>query len=149
MPRRWRASWPSRPSSAGWGAHDLEKVRREILDEGDGWVIVADGETRGWIEFSKDPEPRYRRVDLDIFIATALHGRGHAREALRLVIRHFIDRGHHRFTIDPAVANERAIGAYASLGFRPIGTMRRYERADDGVWHDNLLMDLLAEELRE
>jgi aminoglycoside 6'-N-acetyltransferase len=26
--------------------------------------------------------------------------------------------------------------------------MRRYERGPDGQWHDSLLMDLLAEELR-
>ena len=27
--------------------------------------------------------------------------------------------------------------------------MRRYERDVDGTWHDNLLMDLLADELIE
>ncbi|HEX2508373.1 MAG TPA: GNAT family protein [Miltoncostaeaceae bacterium] len=55
--------------------------------------------------------------------------------------------GHHRFTIDPAVANERAIRSYAAVGFRPVGVMRAYERGRDGAWHDNLLMDLLAGEL--
>ena len=54
------------------------------------------------------------------------------------------ERGHHRLTIDPAAANERAIGAYASLGFKPVGIMRRYERGRDGSFHDGLLMDLLA-----
>ena len=57
------------------------------------------------------------------------------------------DRGHHRLIIDPAVANERAIATYASLGFKPVGVMRRYERGPDGTWHDGLLMDLLADEL--
>ena len=34
--------------------------------------------------------------------------------------------------------------------FRPVGVMRRYERDADGSgWHDGLLMDLLAEELRQ
>jgi aminoglycoside 6'-N-acetyltransferase len=56
------------------------------------------------------------------------------------------ERGHHRFSIDPAAANERAIPCYAGLGFKPVGVMRQYERGDDG-WHDNLLMDLLADEL--
>jgi aminoglycoside 6'-N-acetyltransferase len=56
-------------------------------------------------------------------------------------------QGHHRFTIDPAVANERAIRAYAKLGFRSVGVMRAYELGADGTWHDGRLMDLLAGEL--
>ena len=62
--------------------------------------------------------------------------------------RYLIDaRGHHRLTIDPSDANERAIRAYSKLGFRPVGVMRQYERGADGTFHDGLLMDLLADEL--
>jgi aminoglycoside 6'-N-acetyltransferase len=65
------------------------------------------------------------------------------------VIRHlFEDLGHHRITIDPALTNERAIRAYQKVGFRPIGVGRAYEKGPDGTFHDNLLMDLLAGELR-
>ena len=85
----------------------------------------------------------------DIALSTRLHGRGYGREALRLAIRHQVSRGHHRFVIDPAADNERAIRSYAGLGFRPVGVMRRYERLPDGGWRDGLLMDLLAEELVE
>jgi aminoglycoside 6'-N-acetyltransferase len=53
------------------------------------------------------------------------------------------------FTIDPAAANEWAIRAYESVGFRRVGVMRQYWRGPDGAWRDGLLMDLLAEELRE
>ena len=67
---------------------------------------------------------------------------------MRLVIAHLIaERGHHRFTIDPALANERAIRAYEAVGFRRVGVMRRYERGLDGTWHDSLLMDLLVDEI--
>jgi aminoglycoside 6'-N-acetyltransferase len=58
-------------------------------------------------------------------------------------------RGHHRLTIDPAAGNARAIRAYERVGFRPVGVMRRYEGDLDGTWHDGLLMDLLAGELRD
>jgi aminoglycoside 6'-N-acetyltransferase len=69
-------------------------------------------------------------------------------EALRAVARYLIDeRGHHHLTIDPAAANARAIRAYQTIGFRPVGILRAYERGADGAWHDNLLMDLLASEL--
>jgi aminoglycoside 6'-N-acetyltransferase len=63
-------------------------------------------------------------------------------------VRLLIDeRGHHRITIDPAVANAPAIRAYEKAGFRRVGVMRRYERDTGGEgWHDGLLMELLAGE---
>jgi aminoglycoside 6'-N-acetyltransferase len=91
--------------------------------------------------------PDYRHASLDIALAGAHQGQRIGPEAMRLAIEHMIDvRGHHRFTLDPAAANERAIRAYERLGFKPVGLMRRYERGPDGTWHDGLLMDLLAEE---
>ena len=45
------------------------------------------------------------------------------------------------------MVNARAIGSYRKVGFRDVGVMRRYERANDGTWRDSLLMDLLDEEL--
>ncbi len=44
-------------------------------------------------------------------------------------------------------ANERAIRACATLGFRPVGRLRSYQRMPDGSWVDGLLMELLAGEL--
>ena len=42
-----------------------------------------------------------------------------------------------------------AIRCYAAFEFRPVGRMRHYERdSHSGGWHDGLLMDLLADELR-
>ncbi len=82
--------------------------------------------------------------DEDAFGHRLLH-----REALLVAARWLIEqRGHHRLIIDPAATNTRAIDTYASLGFKPVGVMRRYERDADGDgWHDGLLMDLLAEDL--
>jgi aminoglycoside 6'-N-acetyltransferase len=71
-----------------------------------------------------------------------------ALASLRLAAKWlFEQRGHHRLTIDPACENTRAIRAYEAVGFRPVGTMRCYERGTDGRWRDNLLMDMLREEL--
>jgi len=126
-----------------WGVWDTQRARNEL---GRGFVVVIDGASVGWLEFLEETDPDYRHVSFDIALTTALHGRGYGREALRVVIRHFIGRGHHRFTIDPAVDNDRAIRAYRAVGFGPVGVMRAYERAGDGTWHDNLLMDLLAAE---
>jgi aminoglycoside 6'-N-acetyltransferase len=62
----------------------------------------------------------------------------------RLAIEHFVAKGHHRFTIDPATDNERAIRSYAAVGFKPVGVLRAYGRNPDGGWHDGLLMDLIV-----
>jgi aminoglycoside 6'-N-acetyltransferase len=35
--------------------------------------------------------------------------------------------------------------AYEKVGFRPVGVRRRYELGPHGTFHDDLLMDLLAE----
>jgi aminoglycoside 6'-N-acetyltransferase len=137
------------PAVARWwhSMADPDRVREELIDAEPGWVIEVDGACAGWIQFYEETDPEYRHVALDLFLATAHHGQGLGREAARLVIDHFAARGHHRFTIDPAAANERAIRSYTGLGFRPVGVLRDYERGADGAWHDGLLMDLLVSEL--
>ena len=118
------------------------------VDDQDAFTIVVDGEIAGWLGWYEETDPDYRHGGLDIFLAPRFHGRGLGREALWLGARWLIEeRGHHRLIIDPAAANERAIAVYASIGFRPVGVMRRYERGPEGDWHDGLLMDLLADEL--
>jgi aminoglycoside 6'-N-acetyltransferase len=137
--------------SRWWGVHDAQRVREDLIETTDEvvYAIEADGELIGLIEYSEEAEPDYRHAGLDIFLATAWHGRGLGTEALRVLARHLFDeRGHHRLTIDPAAANERAIRAYERVGFRPVGVMRQYERGPDGTWRDGLLMDLLVTDFR-
>jgi aminoglycoside 6'-N-acetyltransferase len=133
-----------------WPGWDAARVRRDLIGEQEWEVVLAievDGALVGMLLVGEEEEPDYRHASLDIALATEHQGRGIGPEAMRLAIGHLIaERGHHRFTIDPAAANERAIRAYERLGFKPVGVMRRYERGADGSWHDGLLMDLLAEE---
>jgi len=129
-----------------WGDYSEARARDELTAE-PGWAIEVEGAVAGWLSFTEEDDPDYRQVAFDIFLTTARHGGGLGREAIALAARHLASRGHHRFTIDPAVANVRAVRSYAAVGFRPVGVMRSYERGLDGNWHDNLLMDLLAEEL--
>lgn len=129
-----------------WGDYTEQRVREEMAGE-PGWAIEVGGAVAGWLSVTEEDDPDYRHAGFDIFLAEAAQGRGLGPEALGLAIRHLVAAGHHRFTIDPALDNERAIRSYAAVGFRPVGVMRRYERRRDGAWHDALLMDLLAEEL--
>ena len=137
--------------SRWWGRHDLDRVRRELIERDDGavgYVIVVGGVVIGFVQYGEEDEPDYRHASIDIFLDPAWHGRGLGADAVRTVARHlFADRGHHRITIDPAAHNERAIRSYRRVGFRPVGTMRRYERGPEGEWHDGLLMDLLRNEI--
>jgi aminoglycoside 6'-N-acetyltransferase len=109
-------------------------------------VIEVDGAVAGLIQYSEEPDPKYRHASVDLFLDPSLHGRGLGTEALRRVVRMLIDeRGHHRVVIDPAASNAAAIRAYEKVGFRPVGILREYERDTDGDgWHDGLLMELLA-----
>jgi aminoglycoside 6'-N-acetyltransferase len=129
-----------------WGPQAEDPDREELLGPEARFAIVVDGAVAGWLACDENSDPMYRHVGLDIFLTTAAHGRGLGREALRLVIAHYVAAGHHRFTIDPAAHNERAIRTYAAVGFKPVGRMREYELDADGTWHDGLLMDLLAAE---
>lgn len=114
-----------------------------------GWLIEVEGELSGWLEYHEEEHAWYPSVAFDIAITTSLHGRGYGRRALRLAIEHFVAKGHHRFTIDPNVANARAIRAYEAVGFEPVGVMRAYERNPEGGWNDALLLELIVPEAVE
>ena len=128
--------WWGRPAS-GFPFEDPTATR---------FVIEHDGTVAGMVQYFEEPDPDYRHAMIDIFLDPALHGRGLGTEALRKVTELLTrERGHHRLTIDPAADNAAAIRAYAKVGFKPVGVLRRYERDHGGDgWHDCLLMDYLA-----
>ncbi|MGW2622233.1 GNAT family N-acetyltransferase [Micromonospora taraxaci] len=134
------------------GSDDLTGAVRADLGDDDlhVYAIEHDGQVVGAIQWYAEADPDYRHASLDVFLDPAVRGAGLGVDAIRTLARHLIDEyGHHRFTIDPAAANSAAIRAYAKAGFRPVGVLRRYERGEDGRWHDGLLMDLLADDLVE
>ena len=127
-----------------WGPFEPDSAFDELETS---FAIVVDGVVSGWLLFAEETWWQYPSVSFDIALATALHGQGYGRETLRVAIRHFIGRGHHRFTIDPAADNERAIRTYQRVGFRKVGVMRQYERGPDGTWHDGLMMEALRADI--
>jgi aminoglycoside 6'-N-acetyltransferase len=132
------------------GGDDMTKAVTEDLAQSDVETFVIEHESKivGAIQWQAETEPDYLHASIDIYIEPAVHGRGIGSDAVRTLARHLIvDRGHHRLVIDPAADNAAAIRCYSKVGFKPVGVMRRYERGDDGAWHDGLLMDLLADEL--
>jgi aminoglycoside 6'-N-acetyltransferase len=126
-----------------WGDNTAQDVLAEL---GVSRAVLVDGDIVGLLLVHEETEPDYRHVAYDIAIATRFHGTGLGRRVLRAAIRDAIAAGHHRFQIDPRADNEVAIRSYAAVGFKPVGIMRESDRGRDGVWHDALLMDLLARE---
>lgn len=134
--------WGEEAASAHWPFDDPSATR---------FAVVLGTAVIGMVQYSEEEEPAYRHASIDVFLDPDLHGQRLGRDAVGTLARHLVqDRGHHRLVIDPAADNEAAIRCYTAVGFRPVGVMRRYERDADGAgWHDGLLMDLLAEELRQ
>jgi len=109
------------------------------------FAIIVEGAVAGSIQYAEETDPDYHFASIDIFVGDAWQDRGVGSEAMRLLIGYLTDRrGHHRITVDPAAANDRAIHVYERLGFRRVGTMRAYERTKDGAWRDALLMELIV-----
>ena len=141
------------PEVARWWPMDgREEIVADVLQRSDPavtvYVIDVDGEVAGIIQSCEESDEDYRSAGIDISLAPLWHGTGVAVDAMRTLAQHLFGQGHHRLTIDPAAHNARAIAAYAKVGFRRVGVMRQYERGVDGTWHDGLLMDLLADDLR-
>jgi aminoglycoside 6'-N-acetyltransferase len=136
-----------------WDTRGPEGSADELIEGDEDWLVWAievDGRFAGSVQASEEVEDAdYRHAGIDIFLSSRFQGRGIGPDAVRTVARYLIEvRGHHRLTIDPAADNARAIRTYEKVGFKPVGVMRQYERGPDGTFHDGLLMDMLADELR-
>lgn len=129
-----------------WGSTDIEGDVRDGLDEPDVTVLVIEHDETvvGSIQWGEEDDSDYEHASVDIYLAPSVHGRGLGTDAVRTLVSHLLERGHHRITIDPAADNEAAIRCYERVGFKRVGVLRDYERFDGGAWHDGLLMDLLV-----
>ena len=146
------AELAAHPEVARWWPELDERAlveKAEGRGDATGFVIEHAGEPIGLAQYHEEHDPQYRHAGIDVLVGEPWQGQGLGTDAVRTLARHLVDeRGHQRLVIDPAAENERAIRAYEKVGFRRVGVMRRYWRTPDGRYHDGLLMDLLAEELR-
>jgi aminoglycoside 6'-N-acetyltransferase len=135
---------------AWWWDFDLDHVIEELLDPDICALVVEhDRDVIGYMQFSEEKSLQYHHASIDLSLHDDHQGLGYGSDAVRALARYlFTTRGLHRLTIDPALANERAIRCYERVGFRRVGVLRQYERAADGTWHDGVLMDLLAGDLQ-
>ncbi|MEM9755011.1 MAG: GNAT family protein [Pseudomonadota bacterium] len=110
------------------------------------WAIEVQGKMVGELRLD-DIDTRDRRARLAIGIYDeAQLGRGLGREAIGLVLPHaFETLGLHRVYLRVLATNERAIRCYRACGFVEEGRERE-SACVAGVWHDDVIMGLLARE---
>jgi aminoglycoside 6'-N-acetyltransferase len=134
--------------SRWWGRWKRDDLAKEIAGATLAWTIEVDGEPAGLIAAHEEGDPDSYGVDLDVFLDAARLDRGIGTDALRQALHMLFEgRGHHRAAIYVNPNNKRALRAYEKVGFKPVGILRKAARMDDGKWHDELIMDLLAEEM--
>jgi len=124
-------------------------LKAALIDAPDtsSWTVLVEGRLAGVVSAFDVGWPPGTSVGLAVALGDAWQDRGLGPEALSVLIAHVIgERAAHRFTVDPATANVRAIRTYEKLGFRRVGVMRQSEPAPGGSWSDCMLMDLLASE---
>jgi aminoglycoside 6'-N-acetyltransferase len=135
-----------------WRGDDVRSEILEAIADDDLQLFVVEdgtGTVIGGIQWAAESDPEYAHASVDLFLDPKVHSRGCGSDAARTLCRYLINvEGFHRITIDPAADNVAAIRCYEKVGFRRVGIMRAYERGLDGSWHDGLLMDLLAEDLK-
>ena len=132
------------------------------VSEADSRAFIRGAESRGDLLFAIVAAGRYvgncglhgfapldRRAELGIVIgAPECWGRGYGTEAVRLVCRHGFDAlGLHRVSLSCYANNARGLALYARVGFHVEGR-RREAVFVDGGWVDELVLGLLAGELR-
>ncbi len=115
------------------------------------WRFVIEYEGRGvgeiqyWHQY---PGSDYAwSAGIDIFIGEPdARDRGLGTEAVRTMLSYLFDqRGLHRVTIDPEVANMRAIRTYEKAGFRLDGVLR-HNAFEHGEYVDTHFMSILEDE---
>ncbi|MPZ99511.1 MAG: GNAT family N-acetyltransferase [Dehalococcoidia bacterium] len=132
---------------------DIDAARRDYMepDVDPCWrfVIELDGRGIGEIQYGHPyPGPDYSwTAGIDILIGEPdARDRGAGTEAIRTMLQHLFEvKGVHRATIDPEVANQRAIRCYENAGFRLDGVLRHHA-FEHGEYVDTHFMTILEDE---
>jgi RimJ/RimL family protein N-acetyltransferase len=116
------------------------------------WAILHQGQPVGYVTLF-DIDPLNRKAELALMIGErAAWGQGFAGDTLRTLLRHALSAesldglGLNKVYLSVFAENVAARRAYARSGFHEDGILRE-DMLRDGVWHDQILMSVLAREL--
>lgn len=115
------------------------------------WAIVHEVEPIGYVTLF-DIDRINRKAELALMIGErSAWGKGFAKETLRTLLRHALSPanedgiGLHKVYLAVFDENTAARRAYAACGFHEDGVLRD-DMFRDGIWHDQILMSVLAHE---
>jgi RimJ/RimL family protein N-acetyltransferase len=110
------------------------------------WVITVDGRHIGTVSLHDISEAdQHATLAIGIMSADDMN-KGYGTEAMKLVLAHgFGEMDLHRIDLRVLARNKRAIRAYEKCGFLREG-VERDAALIDGVWHDDVIMSVLADE---
>lgn len=118
------------------------------------WAIMLEDRPIGYVTLF-DLDQVNRKAELALMIGErSVWGHGFAKETLRILLRHAMSSttdgglGMHKVYLAVFAENTAARRAYTSCGFHEDGTLRD-DMYRDGVWHDQILMSVLAQEFDE
>lgn len=144
LPLGYEAYYPVTEEALARQIGDVAEKRDHVF------TIVENGTGRSIGQaqfFAVDAVNRCGRIGMMIG-EKELWGRGYGAAALRLLLDHAFDLLNlNSVDLEVYAFNTRALRCYRRAGFREIGR-RRARRLIAGVYHDSVLMDLLAEEHR-
>jgi ribosomal protein S18 acetylase RimI-like enzyme len=113
----------SRLLAAGFGRPVSAVAERLAIEDETTLLVERDGTVIGTLRVTRDGE---RAGVYGFVVDPAWRGRGVGRDVLRRVCRRLRDDGVRRIGLEVAVDNDRALGLYTSLGFRPVTTEDYY-----------------------
>lgn len=110
------------------------------------WAVEVDDRLLGEARLDGlDLHDRRARLATGLYDVSQL-GKGLGRELINLVLSHAFETMRlHRVDLRVLAFNERAIRCYRACGFVEEGRERESARVGD-VWHDDIIMGVLAEE---
>lgn len=113
------------------------------------WAVEVEGRLLGEARLDGlDLHDRRARLATGLYDASQL-GKGLGRDVVDLVLAHaFGPLGLHRVDLRVLAFNERAIRCYRACGFVEEGRERESALIGD-VWHDDIIMGVLAHEYRK
>jgi len=142
-----RAFFEARVNSRPAAYYSPEGVRAAIAlatkeaaeDKGYQFLVRTDvGELIGRVNLTAVKRKHFHCADLGYRMAESACGKGHASEAVRLVLdKAFGELGLKRIEANARVGNEGSVRVLLRNGFREFGrSLKSFEL--DGVWHDRL-----------
>lgn len=126
--------------------YNRQRIERWTSNLGNSIIIIARDERRiaGHLQISTGTGPRFSEMgDLFIYLHQDFQNVGLGAALIRKGLELARKRRLHRVELTVVADNDRAIHLYEKMGFVKEGLKRENYRAEDGTYHDEVIMGIL------